>query len=150
MSKVKPKPDLRTILYYNFRMNNNINRPEKRKTIMVVDDDLVCHKIVQVYFEKDYDIISMNDGQEALVYLNKIRVPDLILLDMQMPNMDGRLFLRRIRRGDPKLRDIPIIFISSVSSEMFIKSVVDLGVIDYVVKPLKREDLMDKVHELLK
>jgi len=131
-------------------MNNNTNSPEKRKTIMVVDDDLACHKIVQVYFEKDYDIISMNDGQEALVYLNKIKVPDLILLDMQMPNMDGRLFLRRIRRGDPNLRDIPIIFISSVSSEMFIKSVVDLGVIDYVVKPLKREDLMDKVHELLK
>lgn len=133
-------------------MDNEIkDMPASRKTVMVVDDDKVYQKLIHVYLEKEYNIVPISDGLEAMAYLNsKDGIPDLILLDMQMPNMDGRQFLRRIRKGNPKLRTIPIIFISSVYSELFMNSVADLGVSTYIVKPLVGEDLKEKVRTALR
>jgi len=130
--------------------NKKPESPDKKKTIMIVDDEEACREIVQFYFENDYNIIPMSNGQEAMEYLKNNDIPDLIILDMQMPNMNGRLFLHRIRKGDPKLRNIPIIFSSSVSSELFIKSVSSLAVTDYIVKPFKREEIDKKVNAILK
>ena len=126
----------------------DIEIPEK-KTIMVVDDDEALRLLVGSYFENEYNIISLSDGHEALVYLNEHPNPDLILLDMEMPKMNGRVFLRRVRYGTAKHNRIPIIFISSVSSKMIIKSTLNLGVVDFIVKPFKEEELIEKVHSIL-
>lgn len=130
----------------------NKNEPDIqliRKTIMVVDDEEALRMLYKSYFENEYDMILMNDGHEALIYISENHIPDLILLDMEMPNMNGRVFLRRIRYGSAKINKIPIIFISSVSNKLMIKSTLNHGVEDYIVKPFKKEELIEKVHVIL-
>ena len=120
-----------------------------QKTILVVDDDEAIRLLITSFFEKDYKIVTMNDGHEALVYLGEGHVPDLILLDMEMPKMNGRVFLRRVRFGDSTHNKIPIIFITSVSSKAIIHSTLKLNVDDYITKPFKPEELIEKVHQIL-
>lgn len=91
----------------------------------------------------------MCDGHEALIYLSKNKLPDLILLDMEMPNMNGRVFLRRLKYGNTLLNKIPIIFLTSVNSKLIIKSAYNKGVIDYIIKPFKQEVLEDIVRRQL-
>jgi CheY-like chemotaxis protein len=99
--------------------------------------------------EKDYEIVTKNDGQDALAYLSQGNRPNLILLDMLMPNMNGRSFARRVN-SDPRYGKIPIIFITTVDSTMLINSFKAMGVVDYIVKPFINNDLLEKVKEVLK
>ena len=120
-----------------------------QKTIMVVDDDEAIRLLITSFFENEYKIVTMKDGHEALVYLGQGNVPDLILMDMEMPHMNGRVLLRRIRYGDSAHNKIPIIFITSVDNKNIIKSTLKLNVDDYIIKPFKQEDLIKKVHSIL-
>ena len=120
-----------------------------QKTILVVDDDEAIRLLITSFFEKDYKIVTRQDGHEALLYLGEGNVPDLILLDMEMPKMNGRVFLRRVRYGDSAHNKIPIIFITSVSSKAIIHSTLKLNIDDYILKPFKPEELIEKVHSIL-
>jgi CheY-like chemotaxis protein len=120
-----------------------------RKTILVVDDLESILEYVKSLLEKDYDIVTKSDGQEALVYLSDGHIPDLILLDMEMPNMNGRVFLRRLRYGSSKHNKVPIIFITSVSSKIMIKSMMKFSIMGYIIKPFKPEELIEKVRNVL-
>jgi len=121
----------------------------KQKTILVVDDDEAIRLLITSFFEKDYIVVSRQDGHDALVYLGEGQVPDLILIDMEMPNIIGKVLLRQIRYGDSKHNKIPIIFITSVNSKSMIHSTLKLIMDDYIVKPFKPEDLIEKVHNIL-
>lgn len=129
---------------------NEFGASERRKCIMIVDDDEAIRMLVAEYFENDFDTVLMADGHEALVYISENHVPDLILLDMEMPNMNGRVFLRRIRYGNAKFSKIPIIFMTTVSSKLIVKSAFNHGAEDYIIKPFRKEDLVNKVFVLLK
>jgi CheY-like chemotaxis protein len=120
-----------------------------RKTILVIDDDESIRLFIMSLLEKDYDVTPMTDGHDALVYLSKGFIPDLILTDMEMPNINGRVFLRRIRYSNSKHSKIPIIFITSVNSKAMISSMKKLQISDYIIKPFKQEDLIQKVHNIL-
>jgi len=128
---------------------NEVDVSTKKKCIMIVDDDEAIRMLVGGYFEKDFDTVLMSDGHEALIYISENRVPDLILLDMEMPNMNGRVFLRRIRYGNAKFNKIPIIFLTTVSSKLIVQSAFKHGVEDYIFKPFKKEELVKKVIALL-
>lgn len=121
----------------------------KQKTILVVDGDEAIRLLITSFFEKDYIVVNRQDGHDALVYLGEGQVPDLILIDMEMPNIIGKVLLRRIRYGDSKHNKIPIIFITSVNSKSMIHSTLKLIMDDYIVKPFKPEDLIEKVHNIL-
>ena len=115
------------------------------KTILVVDDSEAIRGYIKALLENEYLIVTKNDGQEALDYLTQVNRPDLILSDMEMPKMNGRTFVRLVN-GDPRYGKIPIIFITSVNSEMLINSFKNMRIIDFVIKPFKPAELIAKVH----
>lgn len=122
--------------------------PEKRKSLMIVDDSQSMRMVIGSLFEKEYDVVYKEDGQIALSYIAEGNIPDLILLDMEMPNMNGRVFLRRLKHN-MAFRNIPVIFISSVNSRLIIDSMIRQGVTDYLIKPFKPEELTLKVYSIL-
>ena len=132
-------------------MNASIKdtKAKTKKTVLVVDDSEMMCFLVKSILETDYLVVIKKDGQEALDYLNQGNRPDLILLDMLMPNMNGRTFVRRIH-SNPKYGKIPVIFITTVDSVMLINSFKNMGVIDYIVKPFINDDLITRVNEVLK
>ena len=124
-------------------------KTKTKKTVLVVDDSEMMCFLVKSILETDYLVVIKKDGQEALDYLNQGNRPNLILLDMLMPNMNGRTFVRRIH-SNPKYGKIPVIFITTVDSVMLINSFKNMGVIDYIVKPFINDDLITRVNEVLK
>ncbi len=124
-------------------------KAKTKKTVLVVDDSEMMCFLVKSILETDYLVVIKKDGQEALDYLNQGNRPNLILLDMLMPNMNGRTFVRRIH-ANPKYGKIPVIFLTTVDSVMLINSFKNMGVIDYIVKPFINDDLITRVNEVLK
>lgn len=118
------------------------------KTILVVDDNEMVCVLIKSILECKYKIVIRNDGQDALAYLSQGNRPDLILLDMLMPKMNGRTFVRKVI-ADPRYGKIPIIFITTVDSTMLMNSFKDV-VLDYILKPFEREVLFEKVENALK
>lgn len=114
---------------------------------MIVDDSETMRFVLSQCFP-DFNVISMENGQDALDYILSQKPPDLILLDMEMPKMNGRVLLRRLRYST-LYNSIPVIFISNVDSRSIINSMIKLGITDYIVKPFKAEDLVEKVNHCL-
>ena len=120
-----------------------------RKTILVVDDEESVRMLMVSIIGMDYNVITKSDGHEALEYLAKGNKPDLILLDMEMPNMNGRVFVRRIKY-DPRYDKIPIYFVTSVDNPLITNSFTAMGVQGFVIKPFKPKDLIEKVNDFFK
>lgn len=132
------------------KTNTNLTdmQAKEKKTILVVDDsDMVCF-LIESILENYYNVVIKNDGSEALTYLNQGNRPNLILLDMMMPEMNGRTFVRRVY-GDPRYGNIPIIFVTTVESAMLVNSFTNMGVVDYIVKPFENNDLLQRVDNVL-
>lgn len=120
---------------------------QKMKVLIVDDEPLNLDYIEQRLEDLDYQIITAADGQEAL---NKIKSeqPDLILLDLMMPVLDGFAVLKEIK-GDNYLRDIPVIIVSAVDDSKSIVKGIKQGADDYITKPIDAERLKKKVREHL-
>lgn len=116
--------------------------------ILVVDDTYTNIEILNELLSDKYDVFPAIDGEYALE-LAKDESPDLILLDIVMPNIDGFEVCRRLK-DDIKTKDIPIIFITSKSDELSIEKAYDIGGIDYVTKPFKPKELLAKVNREVK
>ena len=114
--------------------------------ILVVDDDLHICELLKLYLENDgYTVYIANDGQEAVTtFLNK--TPDLVLLDIMLPKMDGWQVCREIR----KTSTAPIIMLTA-KGETFDKVLgLELGADDYVVKPFEAKEVMARVKAVLR
>jgi putative two-component system response regulator len=120
---------------------------QKTKVLIVDDEPLNVDYIEQRLEDLDYQIITAADGQEAL---NKIKreQPDLILLDLMMPVLDGFAVLKEIK-ADNYLRDIPVIIVSAVDDSKSIVKGIKQGADDYITKPIDAERLKKKVREHL-
>ncbi len=127
--------------------------PEK---ILIVDDDPDMRDALTIILEsQDYEIVTAQDGLEALATL-KAEKPDLMLLDLLMPKMDGFAVLKELQdeRWD-KYRNIPIVVLSSVREEASrrryeLETALELKVDDYIEKPVSPDILLKRVGNLLK
>ncbi len=116
------------------------------ETIMVVDDQSSVRQLLQDYLtEQGYRVVTAADGQSAL-YMARHEQPDLILLDIMMPKMDGYQFLRQFRLE----RRTPIIIITAREEETDAVLGLDLGADDYVSKPFRMRELTARIRAVLR
>ena len=118
-----------------------------KKKILVVDDEKSICLLLENFLSQDYDVVSMDDGLEALEWLEE-NLPDLIISDIQMTKMDGYEFLTSVRqRGFT--RHTPIIMLSGKSESKERIKCYKLGAQDYLTKPFNPEELEELVKKNL-
>ena len=119
---------------------------EKKKIVAVDDSGIILKMLIKVLGDK-YDLHAFSGGRRALQFLRD-RTPDLIILDIDMPEINGYEMLKMIKERE-HLQKVPVIFLTSHSDKNHVVKAVAGGAKDYVVKPIDEEILMDKVHAAL-
>lgn len=115
---------------------------------MAVDDDHVIRGLLEVNLEMEgHEVVTAVDGQDALDRVEE-EAPDLILLDVMMPNVNGWQVAETLK-SNPRTRNIPIVFLSARAMEADVRKGTDLGVQAYVTKPFDPIDLMELVNRLI-
>lgn len=116
------------------------------KTILVVDDKSSVRMLLQDYLgEQGYRVVAAANGREA-IYTARHEKPDLILLDLMMPEMDGYTFLKQYRQES----QTPVIIITAKEEETDAVLGLELGADDYVIKPFRMRELASRVHAVLR
>lgn len=126
---------------------NTVDSPEKQ-TILVIDDEPINLKVLTLLLSDQYRVRACKSGLEALEILAKFEPPDLVLLDIILPDMGGYAVLAEIR-ADYSLKRIPVILISAMDSPSDEKNGRSLGADDYIPKPFAGEMVLEKVREQL-
>lgn len=120
-----------------------------KKSIVAVDDSGLILKVLEKLLNEEYDYHGFVKGMRALKYLKDSGRPDLIILDIDMPEINGYEMLEMIREKD-ELKDVPVLFLTSNSDKEYVVKAIKSGADDYTLKPIDKEVFMDKVHKLLK
>lgn len=116
------------------------------QTILVVDDEPEIVRLLRSYLEKDsYRVVTAYNGEEAL-YVARHEKPDLVVLDILMPKMDGLAFTRQIRRE----QDVPIIMLTARAEETDRIVGLEMGADDYVTKPFSPREVVARVRAVLR
>ena len=112
--------------------------------IMIIEDDEVIMEGLKYYLESsNYNIIDIPNGYSALDKLDSV---DLILLDINLPDINGYDLLKKIK----EIRDVPIIFLTANNSESQIVKGLDIGADDYITKPFKSKELVSRINNVLR
>ena len=116
--------------------------------VMVTDDSVTVRKVTTRLLERNgYEVVTAKDGMDAIAKLEDIR-PDVMLLDIEMPRMDGFEVATHVRH-DSRLKDVPIIMITSRTGEKHRERAFDIGVNCYMGKPFQENELLSTIRELL-
>ena len=123
-------------------------KADKRIFAMVVDDSITVRRVTQRLLERNgMRVLTARDGMDAVALLQD-NVPDIILLDIEMPRMDGYEVAAHVR-NDPRLKDVPIIMITSRVGEKHRARAIELGVDDYLGKPYQEAQLLEAIAPLV-
>ena len=122
--------------------------PADSKRVLICDDDPVILRLLQVNLELEgFDVLLAHNGEEALE-IARSEHPDLIILDIMMPRMDGYEACEKLKTLEDT-KDIPIVFLSAKAQQSDIEKGKSYGVADYLTKPFDPNDLIDVLDRLL-
>lgn len=124
---------------------------KNKKTIMLIveDDEVLLRALYLVFHENDYTIATASDGDTGLKMAERMK-PDIILLDLLLPKMDGFDFLKFIK-ADQALKDIPVVVLSNLGDQDSITKAKELGALDYFIKSATNlSELNDRIAKILK
>jgi putative two-component system response regulator len=122
------------------------NKPK----ILLIDDDDIHLTTAELFLKNEYEIHKAQSGQEALDYLTGNQfIPNLILLDVVMPNMNGWEVFKKIREIS-SLKNVPIAFLTSIAEAEEKKRAYKMGIADYIMKPFNMTDLKARIKEIIK
>jgi two-component system, OmpR family, alkaline phosphatase synthesis response regulator PhoP len=120
-----------------------------KKRILLVDDEPALLELIKIRLEANgYEIISASDGQQALDLARK-EMPELIILDLMLPKVDGYQVCRLLK-SDDKYKKIPILLFTACAQESDKESGREAGADGYIVKPFEPNSLLAKIKEFLK
>jgi len=115
----------------------------ERKKVLIVDDEQYIRQLVNKALGGDYTVVEASDGEEAINITRQL-MPDLILMDILMPKLDGYTACHEIKR-DEATSAIPVVMITGVGYELNKELAEKLGADGYITKPFNLQELMDKV-----
>ena len=119
-----------------------------RKKILIVDDDRQVSLALSIRLKAaDYDVDVAGDGESGLQKL-AARAPDVVLLDMRMPGIDGLEVMRQMKR-DPRLTDLPVIFVSANAQETAKRAALNAGGTLFLEKPFESRALLEAIQRVL-
>jgi DNA-binding response OmpR family regulator len=121
-----------------------------KKILVIEDEEDFQHLIGQILDEKDFEVSYAADGREGLETV-KSRVPDLVLLDINLPHLNGLEVLKRIRNdSDSAVRDVLIIMLTVRRKDEDQIKGLDIGADDYITKPFRPDELLSRMNAVLK
>ena len=119
----------------------------EKKTVLLIDDNAVQIRTLNVMLKEKYNVLMATSGVKALTLLEK-KVPDIILLDYEMPECDGRMTLEMIRQVE-KVKDIPVVFLTGLNDKEHIDSVLELNPAGYLLKPASIDSILEMIDKVL-
>ncbi len=131
-------------------MDKSNENKEKKKIIMVVEDDFFVMDIYQTKLSQEgYEVIQAENGEEALQKIEKEK-PDLVLLDIIMPQLDGWQVLKKMK-ADERFKNIPVVLLTNLSQKENIDEGLKLGAQDYLIKShFTPSEVLEKIKIYLK
>jgi chemosensory pili system protein ChpA (sensor histidine kinase/response regulator) len=130
------------------RQNQEGGRRDGASVVMVVDDSLTVRRVTQRLLERNgYQVMLAKDGVDALRQLQD-QQPDIMLVDIEMPRMDGYDLTRNVR-GNAATRKLPVIIITSRTAEKHRSMALEIGVNEYLGKPYQEDELLSLVRRYL-
>lgn len=121
------------------------------KTVMIIDDEPDLREMLNVLLKSSgYNVVSAANGKDALKTLQKLeQKPDLVLVDMFMPEMSGREVCEKIR-NDENLKDLKLAFLTVAAFGEYGKQMLkELDILDYITKPYNIDDLIRRINKML-
>ena len=119
----------------------------ERKNILVIEDHESIRFLFSRFLGKDHNVITKQDGFEALAWLSFGNIPDLIILDMSMPRLNGLDFLNNIRNSG-FFQGIPVIIVSGEEDSKVKDQCFQLGIEDFIAKPFNPIKLNETIHNI--
>jgi len=147
--KMQSMSDLTENIAINRRKVNSFLEKETKKKLLILDDKIAIAKIITVYLSGEYDIVYFDTPVKGLDWLYKGNMPDLILLDIKMPEMNGDEFLTYIKRNG-LFTHIPVIVLSGEESSAIRIKMLEEGADDFILKPFNPMELKIRIRKVLK
>jgi DNA-binding response OmpR family regulator len=120
----------------------------KKANILIIEDHDAVRLLLGLTFKKEYHVVTKRDGIEGLAWLSAGNMPDLIMLDMHMPRLNGLQFLRQLRSSG-FFAEIPVLLVSGNDDAVENAEIFNLGIVDFIPKPFNPVTLREKVMAIL-
>lgn len=120
-----------------------------KKTLLALDDELSILKILDFYFNKNYTVVAKQNGKEALEWMQQGVIPDVIIADVNMPEINGLEFIRQIRSSG-FFKDVPLIMLSGNEGTSDKIRCLKAGADDYLIKPFNPEELEARIDNIFR
>ncbi|MDA3778793.1 MAG: response regulator [Bacteroidales bacterium] len=116
----------------------------KKSQILIIDDEITIRTVLERYLSRKYDAVAMDDAEDAINWMQNGNLPSLIIVDIEMPNMNGYEFLKLVK-ASTSLKEIPVIMLSGTDSKEERDKCINLGAKDFIEKPFNPEELELKI-----
>ena len=117
------------------------------RKMLIADDDLGMRMLLENFFSEKFEVVVKENGLEALKWMQKGNVPDFIIVDIVMPELDGYEFIKNVRSSG-YFKRIPIIMLSGLENSKEKIKCLKLGADDYMIKPFNPEELSVRVENI--
>lgn len=119
------------------------------KQVLVIDDEPIMRKLLMQILKEKYEIVLKENGREALEWMYSGNIPDLVVADLNMPEIDGFTYIRKVRESG-FFNDVPLIVLSGEESSAERIKCLKLGANDFLIKPFNPEELGLRIDNLIK